>query len=99
MVLPQSLDLGTLLLISVGCVLLCVVGLLLMFGLQILGTGLSTIMGIFELFNGIISGGPVAWCGCLVVLFLCIGVIGTIFLYTSCQANPAAMNFCQLLPR
>ncbi|MCA0453110.1 MAG: hypothetical protein LCI00_03960 [Chloroflexi bacterium] len=90
----QNADVGSLLLIGVGCAVLCVVGLLLFFGLQILGTSLHTIVGLVELVSGIVNGGPLAWCGCITVLFICAIVIGGTLLFANCQANPTSMNFC-----
>ncbi len=90
----QNVDLGTLLLLGMGCAVLCVVGLLLFFGLQILGTSLHTVVGLVELVGGIVNGGPMAWCGCVTVLFVCAGVVGGALLFASCKANPASMNFC-----
>lgn len=98
MQIVQGMDLGTLLIITVGCVLLCVVGLVLFFGLQIIGTTVSTFAGVLELFSGVLNGGPVAWCGCLIFFFVCIGVVGGAFLYVTCSTSPDSMNFCLLFP-
>ena len=92
--LLQNANLGTPVLLVLGCGVLCVVGLLLFFGLQILGTTLHTVTGIFQLVTGVIHGGPIAWCGCLVVLFVCAGVVGGALLFASCKASPTSMNFC-----
>ena len=92
--LLQNANLGTPVLLALGCGVLCVVGLLLFFGLQILGTTLHTVAGIFQLVTGVIHGGPVAWCGCLAVLFVCAAVVGGVLLFASCKASPTSMNFC-----
>ena len=92
--LLQDANLGTPVLLALGCGVLCVVGLLLFFGLQILGTTLHTVAGIFQLVTGVIHGGPIAWCGCLVVLFVCVGLVGGALLFASCKASPTSMNFC-----
>lgn len=92
--LLQNVNVGTPVLLAVGCAVLCVIGLLLFFGLQILGTTLNTVTGLFQLVTGILNGGPVAWCGCLAVLFVCAGVVGGALLFASCKANPTSMNFC-----
>lgn len=94
--LLQTTDIGTLLFIAIGCVLLCVVGLVLLFGLQLLGTTFQTVFGVFELVGSILNGGPVAWCGCLLVLAICGIIASAVYVYTSCAANPASMNFCAL---
>lgn len=93
----QNIDLGTLLIIAVGLIGLCVVGLLLLFGLQLIGSSLAVVSGIFDLIGGILGGGPVAWCGCLALLFLCGGCALVVWVVTTCNSNPAAMNFCSLL--
>jgi hypothetical protein len=91
----QGADLGTLLIASVILVGLCVAGLLLMFGLQLLGT----LAGLLEVFTGFFTGGPIAGCGCVVLLVICVGVAAIAWLVTTCSANPNAMNFCLLVPR
>ena len=95
----QNVDIGTLLFISIGCVLLCVVGLLLFFGLQLLGTTLHTFVGLAQLFSGIVNGGPVAWCGCAFVLFMCVIVVSVAVVAVTCKTNPSTMNFCLLFPK
>lgn len=94
----QNIDIGTLLLLGAGLALLCVVGLVLFFGLQIIGSVFGVIFGFVQLFTGIITGGPVAWCGCLVLILACILCVGTVLLYSTCSGNPSAMNFCSLFP-
>ena len=90
----QNINLGSPVLIALGCTVLCVVGVLLLFGMQLLGTTLHTVLGIFQLVGGIVNGGPLAWCGCLAVLFVCAAVVGGTLLFASCKANPSSMNFC-----
>lgn len=91
----QNVDLGTLLFLAIGGVFLCVIGLLLFFGLQVLGTSLNAFFGLFAT---LVTGGPVVWCGCLVVIFVCLFAVGGALLITTCNANPSAMNFCMLVP-
>jgi hypothetical protein len=92
----QNVDLGGLTLIVVGCGLLCVVGFLLVFGLQII---VGAIGGFIEIFFSILAGGPVAWCGCGLFLVACliVTVIGIFIVNTmsSCDTNP--IMFCRLL--
>jgi hypothetical protein len=95
----QNIDIGTVLLLAVGCIGLFVVVLLLFFGLQVLGTTLSVFSGVLHLFEGVINGGPGVWCGCLVLLFICGGCAGLALVVTTCQSNPSAINFCLLLPK
>ncbi|MCB9451707.1 MAG: hypothetical protein H6672_09720 [Anaerolineaceae bacterium] len=94
----QNVDMNTLMLLGVGLAVLCVVGLLLFFGLQLIGSVFSTLFGFIHLFTSIVTGGPAAWCGCLVLIFACLLCVGTVLLYSSCSANPSAMNFCALFP-
>ncbi len=94
----QNVDLGGLLLISIGLIFLCVMGLLIFFGLQLLGTGLSVFLGVFEFFGSILSGGPVIWCGCVVLMGICALLVGGALIISSCSANPNAMNFCMIAP-
>jgi hypothetical protein len=89
----QTADMGALLLISIVLVVLCVVGLLVFFGLQIIGT---TFFGLIEVVTGVISGGPAVWCGCLVLLAACGACAGGALLVATCSANPSSMNFCLL---
>ena len=92
--LLQNANLGSPILLAVGCAVLCVVGLLLFFGLQILGTTLHTVLGLFQVAGGVLNGGPIAWCGCLAVIFVCAGLVGGALLFASCKTNPTSMNFC-----
>jgi hypothetical protein len=86
-----NIDLGTLLFLSIGAVFLCVIGLLLFFGIQVLGTSLNAVLG---LFGTLVTGGPVVWCGCLVLLGICVVLAGGVIVITTCTANPSSMNFC-----
>ncbi|HEX2905761.1 MAG TPA: hypothetical protein VHO69_02795 [Phototrophicaceae bacterium] len=89
----QNADPGALVLVGVGLVFLCVVALLLLFGLQVVG---STLFNLIALLTTLVSGGPMMWCGCLVLLLACGLCGGGVLLYASCNANPASMNFCLL---
>lgn len=91
--MPVNLDVGTLLLISIVLVFLCVIGLLLLFGFQLIGSTLVNVVGIVMT---IIGGGPQMWCGCLVLLLACAACAGLALLYSTCTTNPSAMNFCLL---
>ena len=97
--LLQNVDLGTLLVLVVGAVLLCVVGVILFFGLQIISSTLGLVVNFFDLFAGIIGGGPVSWCGCLLVLMICGGCAGIVLLAVTCSSNPTSMNFCVFFAR
>jgi hypothetical protein len=95
----QNIDTGTAVLLAVGCVLLCGVGFLLVFGLQIIGTLLGTLTGFIEVFIHILAGGPVAWCGCGLLVMAC-GLCAVVTLMIAnaipnCETNP--IMFCRLL--
>ena len=97
--LLQNVDLGTLLVLVVGAVLLCVVGVILFFGLQIISSTLGLVVNFFDLFAGILGGGPVSWCGCFLVLVICMGCAGIALLAVTCSSNPGSMNFCVFFAR
>lgn len=98
----QGLDGSSGLLIAVCGVLLCVGGIVLIFGVQLLGGLLNTLFGFVELFFNILAGGPVAWCGCLVFLFGCILcaalVLGILSILPTCGTEDA-INLCRFLGR
>lgn len=92
-------SLPTIALALCGC---CLLGLILSFALQILGIVGSLLGVIFDLIGGLIGGGPVAWCGCLVA----IGGLGacgllTALVISALQAcgTPQATNLCSLFGR
>lgn len=79
--------------------LLCVVGLLLGFLLQFLGIAFDVIGGILDVVFQVISGGPIAWCGCLLLIGGC-GICG-VFMYGVYGAlqtcgTPEALNICRI---
>lgn len=84
------------------CGLLCCGGLLVGILLPILGF-FGDILGlfgvVFEAFFDILSGGPLAWCGCFLVLFgcfICFGIVVTLVSVLSTCGTPDAVNFCRL---
>lgn len=97
----MQIDPTSLPLIVIGLCGLCVVGMILLFGIQILGALLGTVGDILHLLLDFLSGGPAQWCGCLaligviglcgLVAFLAISALGT------CGTHPT--NFCTLLGR
>ena len=91
----QNIDIGSLLFLAIGAIFLCVIGLLLFFGLQVLGTSLNAFFG---LFGALATGGPVVWCGCLALIFVCVFIAGGVILITTCNADPTSINFCLLVP-
>jgi hypothetical protein len=93
----QNVDIGTALLITVGCVLLCGVGFLLFFGIQIIGGLFGTIFGFLELFIDILAGGPVAWCGCLLLLSACAVCAGLALFISQLNCETDPIMFCRFL--
>src|SRR6185369_7530041 len=95
----QNIDSGSVLLIAVGCAALCVVGIGLLFSLQILTSIVGMFSGIFQVFGTVLNGGPLAWCGCILLFVVCgaVAVVGIwlVSILSSCgTAN--AVNICQL---
>lgn len=86
---------STLIFIGVGLVLLCFVGLALFVVLQFFGNILGSVAGFFGLFFDVIQGGPLAWCGCLLLVGACAICAGIIYLGSIC-GTPNAVNFCAL---
>ncbi|HRF96009.1 MAG TPA: hypothetical protein PLZ51_12470 [Aggregatilineales bacterium] len=67
--------------------------------LQIFGSIIDIFTGIIGAFTGILSGGPVAWCGCLfflIVLMMCGGMALLIAGAISSCGTPNQMLFCRL---
>lgn len=86
------------LLIVVVCGL-CLVGFVLLMVVQLIGGVFDIFFGLFEFVGGIIEGGPIAWCGCLVLIGGCGLCAGTIYVVTqllSTCGTPDAVNFCRL---
>jgi len=85
--------------IGVCCALLCAGIFVIGFILQVVGGFLDIFFGFFEVFFEILQGGPIAWCGCLVLIFGCIGCAGFVFFMlnasVSCVEYPT--NFCRWL--
>ncbi|MDX2162587.1 MAG: hypothetical protein SF162_14785 [bacterium] len=97
----QSLDPGLLPLLGVGCALLCVAGVVLMLGAQVIGIFADLIGSVTGLFSGLV-GNPIACCGCLVLLgavVVCGGGLWVISGVLSSCGTPEAVNFCALFGR
>lgn len=98
--LLQSLDPENPLTLAVACALLCLVGLVLSLGMQALSGVLEIISSLAGMFMELLSGGPVAWCGCLALLALLVGggIVAVMLVQglASC-GTPEAINFCALL--
>lgn len=98
----QNIDGGTVLVIAVGLALLCGVGLVLMLATQVLGNVLGLFTSFLGIFMNIAEGGPVSWCGCIVLIGGCIGCGGLALVLAqtlSTCGTPNAVNFCGLFGR
>ena len=95
--LLQNIDPAHLPYIAVGCALLCIVVFVIGFLLQAVSGIFNVVLGLFELLIDLLQGGPVAWCGCVVLLLGFVAFAGGIFLLLnapeSCAAHPT--RFCQ----
>jgi hypothetical protein len=88
-------------LLNIGLILggICLVGVVLAVVFGALTTVLQFFAQIFGFFAGILSGGPIAWCGCIVAIGGCIGVVIlaiSISTILSTCGTPNEVNFCQL---
>ena len=81
-----------------GVCLCCIGGVVLLLIMNVLGGTLGAALGIFEVFFDFLSAGPIAWCGCLVLLFGCVvcggGILVLINILSTCD-TPDAVNFCR----
>lgn len=97
----QQLNGNTAVLLAVGLCALCLVGVLLAFGLQLITGIVAAITHLAALIGHFISGGPAVWCGCLVAIGGCGVLVLLVWLITSslatCSTNPT--NFCALFGR
>lgn len=96
----QDIGPSQLLILALGLGVLCVVGVVLIFGLQFILGIFGTAFSFVNLFFDILSGGPIAWCGCLLLLGTC-GVCGALTLYLINLAPTCAENFvgfCYFIP-
>ena len=95
--LLQNIDPGLLPFIAVGCALLCVVVIVIGFLLQAVSGLFEVVFGFAELVIDILQGGPIAWCGCLLLILACAGTAGGVILLLnapeSCLTH--ATHFCQ----
>lgn len=97
--LLQGLDLNTLLPVALCCIGILLFGGVIGFVVQFLGFGVQIIGTLLDVVMSIISGGPIAWCGCLVMLFGCAGCGFITLLLASVLPNcgtPNQVNLCRL---
>ena len=64
----QNFDPSLLPYIGVGCALLCLVLIVIGFVLQAVSGFFDVIVGLIEIVVEILQGGPVAWCGCVLLV-------------------------------
>ncbi len=97
MELLQNIDPAHLPWIAVGCALLCVALVVIGFLLQAISSIFDVIAGVIEVAVDVAQGGPVAWCGCTLLIIGLIACAGFAFLYLnapeSCAEHPT--RFCQ----
>ena len=95
----QNIDGSTVLIIAVGLALLCGVGVVLLLFSQVLGNVFELFTSVLGIFTGVAEGGPMSWCGCLVLFggcFVC-SILGFILWQTlSTCGTTQAVNFCRL---
>lgn len=93
----QSIDPVLLPFIAVGCALLCVVVIVIVFLLQAVSSIFEVVFGFAEVVIELLQGGPIAWCGCLLLIVGGLGIAGGVFLLlnapSSCAAHPT--YFCR----
>jgi hypothetical protein len=78
---------------------LCCGGVILVIFSHIIGGAFGVFFGLFDVVINFVSGGPVAWCGCLgflmlfgVCAFITISIVGVL----STCGTPDAVKFCEL---
>ncbi len=95
--LLQNIDPAHLPIIAAGCALLCVLLVVIGFVLQAISGIFEALFGLFEVVVDLLQGGPVAWCGCFLLIAFLLAGAGAVFLALnapeSCAANPT--RFCQ----
>jgi len=77
--------------------LVCVVGLGLAFILPLASAILTVLGGLLDFVMDLLTGGPMTWCGCLLVLVAiggCCGLAALISYVLSTCGTPQAVRFC-----
>lgn len=97
MELLQNIDPSLLPYIGLGCALLCVVMIVIGFILQAISGFFDVLVGLAQIVIEILQGGPVAWCGCLLLAAGLLAFAGILLLYANAPASCAehATNFCR----
>ncbi len=76
---------------------LCIGGLILSFILPIISGIFGVFSNFIEIFIDVLTGGPVAWCGCILLLLFLVGFCGFIAVMAyslSTCGTPDAVRFC-----
>lgn len=93
----QNIDPALLPFIAVGCALLCVVMIVVGFLLQAISGIFEVVFGFAEVVIEVLQGGPIAWCGCALLIIGSLGFAGAVILLlnapSSCATHPT--NFCR----
>ncbi len=97
MELLQNIDPAHLPYIAVACALLCVVLVVIALLLQAVSSIFDVVFGLLQVLVEVLQGGPVSWCGCLLVIAGLVACAGATFLFlnapASCADHPT--NFCR----
>ncbi len=100
--LLQNIGADNAFLLALCCAVLCGVGVLLLLGLQIIGGVFDIASSFLGLFFDVLSGGPLAWCGCLLLvagIVVCGGLILLLAQTLATCGTPQAVNLCLLFGR
>ena len=92
----QSIDPSLLPYLAAGCALLCVAIVVVGFVMQAVGSFFDVFFGFAEVIIDILEGGPMAWCGCALLLFGCIACAVIVILFLTAPNNCAVYptRFC-----
>lgn len=93
----QNIDPHLLPYIGIACALLCLVLMVIGFVLHAVSGIFDVILGFAEIVVEILQGGPIAWCGCVLLVVGLLACAGLVFLYLNAPASCAeyASNFCR----
>jgi hypothetical protein len=95
----QNIDPGFIVVVAGCCVGIFLFGGIIGFVLQVLGFGLGILFNVGELFLQIVSGGPIVWCGCFMLLVgLCGCSVFGLLIFQALQScgTSRAMMICSL---
>lgn len=80
------------------CGLLCCGGFVLSVVLTFVGGAFEVVFGLLSAVMDVLSGGPSAWCGCIVVVVGCLlcsgGTVALVSLLQTCN-TPDRVNLCR----